>query len=76
MRSPMGTAYELKRQRRNGQDEQMALTLERKEMLGAGPYFRRISTLCSAAWPSQSCKRRSENRPRHAVRAGDAAEEK
>src|ERR1019366_1624618 len=25
---------------------------------------------------SQDCKRRSENRPRHAVRAGDAAEEK
>jgi len=23
-----------------------------------------------------TCKRRSENRPRHAVRAGDAAEEK
>jgi hypothetical protein len=32
--------------------------------------------MAQAKLPNLGCKRRCKNRPRHAVRAGDAAEEK
>jgi len=40
------------------------------------PFYRKAIKKLGEGVVEEECKRRSENRPRHAVRAGDAAEKK